>query len=257
MLMKREYETNENERNKRKSPNFFRLFRSFSFVSCSLFIFLPHLNLLIGYAQQLRETVIFRNDQSVYIVTWKRRGYHDRDLMAQLHRNLSERVRVEAGGRFDSNSNRRTLDRYQERTILDRASPYILPGEGADEELKMRIEEQFTKQRKFRLAGSLEKADYVLLVQGEYIFHYENRNSGGGGSFTLMREGQGPNALARVRAVAIPASVYQQRPGKVTKILDTAPWRGEEIGAMNYDRTFDEASAEKLIKRFHKEALKK
>jgi hypothetical protein len=253
--MKREYETNENGRNKRKKFGLFRLFRPFSFVSYSLFIFLPLLNPPIGYAQQASETGSFRNDQSVYIVTWKRRGYYDRDLMAQLHRNLSQRVRIEAGGRFDSN--RRTLDRYQERTILDRATPYILPGEWTDHELKMRIEEQFTKQKKFRLAESLDKADYVFLVQGEYVFHYDNRNSGGGNGLTSMREGHGPNALARVRAVAIPVLIYQQRPGRVTKILDTAPWRGEEIGAMNYDGTFDEASTEKLMKRFHKEALKK
>jgi hypothetical protein len=224
-------------------------------VPCLIFSFL--MIVIVGSAQQVHENGVFRNEQSLYIVTWKRRGYYDRDLMAQLHRNLSQRVKIEAGGRFGSNSNRRTLDRDQERTTLDRPSPYILPGEGTDNELKIRVEEQFTKQKKFRLADSLEKADYVFLVQGEYVFHHENRSSGGGNGLTSVHEGQGPNALARVRAVAIPASIYQQRPGKITRILDTALWRGEDLGAMNYDGTFDEASAERLIKRFHKETLKK
>lgn len=121
----------------------------------------------------------------------------------------------------------------------------------------MKIEEQFKRQKRLRLVDSAEKADVVFLVQGEYIFHGLTRIAGGGASFTSAVDENGPNALARLKAVAIPASEYQDRPSRLLKLLEIAPWRGEEIGAQNYDATFEEASAEKLIKRFHKEALKK
>ncbi|MBO0721532.1 MAG: hypothetical protein J2P41_11965, partial [Blastocatellia bacterium] len=128
-------------------------------------------------------------------------------------------------------------------------APFILPNEGSDEDLRERIEEQFRKQKKFRLVDTPEQADIVFLVQGDYIFSF------GPGSHPDNENG--PNALARLKAVAITASTYRERPSKMLKKLDTAPWRGEEVGSINYDANFEEASAEKLIKRFHKEALKK
>ncbi|MCI0337913.1 MAG: hypothetical protein L0226_10070 [Acidobacteria bacterium] len=213
---------------------------------------------LAGYAQQRSETDAFRSDQSVFIVTWKKRGYYDRDLMEKLHRNLSERARVQSSRQDNLNTGRPMLDRsHSERKTLDRPTPFILPGGGSDEELKMKVEEQFRKQKRLRLVDSAEKADLVFLVQGEYIFRAITRVTGGGGSFAIAGEENGPNALARLKAVAVPASDYQDRPSRLLKLMEIAPWRGEEIGAQNYDATFEEASAEKLVKRFHKEALKK
>jgi hypothetical protein len=206
------------------------------------------------YAQEKPD--IFRSDQSVFIVVWKKRGYYDRDLVDQLHRNASQKSRNRVARQVDAISGRITLGGSRaERVILDRPAPFILPGGGSDEDLQGRIEEQFRKQKKFKLVDTAEQADIVFLVQGDYIFNFGPRSSDG--VVRSASDENGPDALARLKAVAITAATYRDRPSKMIRKLDSAPWRGEEVGEINYDATFEEASAEKLVKRFHKEALKK
>jgi hypothetical protein len=208
-----------------------------------------------AYAQERPD--IFRSDQSVFILAWKKRGYYDRDLMDQLHRNTSQKSRNQVAKDVDAISGRITLGRSRaERVVLDRPAPFILPGGGSDEDLREKIEEQFRKQKKFKLVDAAEQADIVFLVQGDYIFSFGPRSSDGGSSNPASDE-NGPDALARLKAVAITAATYRDRPSKMIRKLDSAPWRGEEVGEVNYDASFEEASAEKLVKRFHKEALKK
>jgi hypothetical protein len=207
-----------------------------------------------AYAQEKPGT--FRNDQSVFILAWKKRGYYDRDLMDQLHRNTSQKSRDRISRDADVISgqitDRLTLGRTRaDRVVLDRPAPFILPAGGSDEDLREKIEEQFRKQKKFKLVDAVEDADIVFLVQGDYIFSFGPRSSDPAG------DGNGPDALARLKAVAITVATYRDRPSKMIRKLDSAPWRGQEVGEINYDATFEEASAEKLVKRFHKEALKK
>jgi hypothetical protein len=202
-----------------------------------------------AYAQERPET--FKNDQSVFIMAWKKRGYYDRDLMDQLHKNSSQKSRNQIAKQADAIAGRLTLGNSRmERATLDRPAPFILPAGGSDDDLREKIEEQFIKQKRFKLVAAPEEADIVFLVQGDYIFSFGPRSSD-------VNDASGPDALARLKAVAIKASTYRDRPSKMLRKLDTAPWRGEEVGVVNYDATFDEASAEKLVKRFHKEALKK
>jgi hypothetical protein len=199
---------------------------------------------------------IFRSEQSVFILAWKKRGYYDRDLMDQLHRNASQKSRDQIARQADAIADRMmdrlTLGRTRaERVVLDRPAPFILPAGGSDEDLREKIEEQFRKQKKFKLVAAAEEADIVFLVQGDYIFSF------GPSSSNPASDENGPNALARLKAVAITAATYRDRPSKMLRKLDSAPWRGEEVGEVKYDATFEEASTEKLVKRFHKEALKK
>jgi len=216
------------------------------FITVLLFLLLA--GDLAARAQQKAE--IFKSDQAVYVLAWKKRGYYDRDLMDQLHRNTSQKSRNQISKQAEAIAGRLTLGNTRmERTTLDRPAPFILPNEGSDENLREKIEEQFRKHKKFRLVDAPEQADIVFLVQGDYIFSF--------GPGSHANEDSGPDALARLKAVAITASTYRDRPSKMLKKLDTAPWRGEEVGVVNYDASFNEASAEKLIKRFHKEALKK
>ncbi len=215
---------------------------------------------LSGYLGQVANAQekpdIFRSDQSVFILAWKKRGYYDRDLMDQLHRHSSKKSRNQIATQADAISGRLTLGNTRmERVILDRPAPFILPGGGSDEELLEKIVEQFRKQKKLKLVDAAEQADIVFLVQGDYIFSFGSKSSDG--AITPANDDNGPNALARLKAVAITAATYRDRPSKMLRKLDTAPWRGEEVGEVNYDATFEEASAEKLVKRFHKEALKK
>ncbi|MCI0664062.1 MAG: hypothetical protein L0220_23650 [Acidobacteria bacterium] len=172
----------------------------------------------------------------------------------QLHRRLSKGTRVQAEKRLDATS-------QTDRPTLNRPTPFIVPGGDADEDLKLIIEDQFKKQKQFRIVDSAEKADIVYLVQGEYIFAFERRVPGGRNSVDIRRVGVEGEAdtLARLKAIAIPASAYRERPSKnnMKQMMDKAVWRGEETGAVYFNATFDEASAKNLIKRFHKEALKK
>jgi hypothetical protein len=212
-----------------------------------------------AYAQERAD--IFRSDQSVFILAWKKRGYYDRDLMDQLHRGTSQKSRNQIAKELDAISgqisDRITLGRSRaERVVLDRPAPFILPGGGSDEDLREKIQEQFRKQKKFKLVDAVEQADIVFLVQGDYIFSFGPRFSDRGSSSPASDE-NGPDALARLKAVAVTAATYRDRPSKMIRKLDSAPWRGEEVGEINYNATFEEASAEKLVKRFHKEALKK
>jgi hypothetical protein len=207
-----------------------------------------------AYSQERPD--VFRSDQSVFILAWKKRGYYDRDLMDQLHRNTSRKSRGQVAREADAISGRITLGRTRlERVTLDRPAPFILPNGGSDEDLQEKIEEQFRKQKKFKLVDAAEQADIVFLVQGDYIFSFGPRSSDG--RVAPANDENGPDALARLKAVAITAATYRDRPSKMIRKLDSAPWRGEEVGEINYDATFAEASAEKLVKRFHKEALKK
>jgi hypothetical protein len=218
----------------------------------SFLLVFPVVAHLPAYAQDKHE--VFKSEQSVFILAWKKRGYYDRDLMDQLHRNTSQKSKNQIAKGAEAIAGRLTLGNSRmERTVLDRPAPFILPG-GSDVELTERIEEQFRKQKRFKLVDAPEQADIVFLVQGDYIFSFGPRSSERSSS---VSDDGGPDALARLKAVAITAATYRDRPSKMLRKLDTAPWRGEEVGAVNYDATFDEASAEKLVKRFHKEALKK
>jgi hypothetical protein len=224
------------------------------FLSLLFFLMVLVIGGQAAYAQEKPD--IFRSDQSVFILAWKKRGYYDRDLMDQLHRKSSQKSRNqiarEADAIADRMTDRLTLGRSRaERVVLDRPAPFILPAGGSDEDLREKIEEQFRKQKKFKLVAAAEEADIVFLVQGDYIFSFGPRSS------NPASDENGPDALARLKAVAITATTYRDRPSKMLRKLDNAPWRGEEVGEVNYDATFEEASAEKLVKRFHKEALKK
>jgi hypothetical protein len=220
---------------------------------CGEFILVILMILMIGgQATYAQERPAFRSNQSIFILAWKKRGYYDRDLMDQLHRNTSQKKRDQIGRDADMISGRLTLGRTRaDRVILDRPAPFILPAGGSDEDLREKIGEQFRKQKKFRLVDALEEADIVFLVQGDYIFSFGPRSSAPTG------DDNGPDALARLKAVAITAATYRERPSRMLRKLEDAPWRGEEVGEINYDASFEEASAEKLVKRFHKEALKK
>jgi hypothetical protein len=231
-----------------KSPEFSGLFRLFS---RSLF-FLVFCCLTLS-AQQWSATRSITKNQAIYIVAVKKNGHSDPELILQLHRRLSKGVRAQAERRIDSTS-------QTERQTLNRPTPFIVPGLDADEDLKLIIEDQFTKQKQLRIVDSAEKADVVFLIQGEYIFAFERRVSGGRNSVDIRRVGIEGEAdtLARLKAIAIPASAYRERPSKnnMKQMLEKAAWRGEETGAIYFNATFDEASVKNLIKRFHKETLK-
>jgi hypothetical protein len=55
----------------------------------------------------------------------------------------------------------------------------------------------------------------------------------------------------------IPASVYRQAQNDYDKQFEAARWRGTDVGAIQRAAPILEASVEKLVKQFHKEALKK
>jgi hypothetical protein len=221
------------------------------------FLSLLFILVITGQAASAQEKPeVFRSEQSVFILAWKKRGYYDRDLMDQLHRNTSQKTRDQVASQADAISGRITLGRSRmERVTLDRPAPFILPSGGSDEDLQEKIEEQFRKQKKFKLVDAVEQADIVFLVQGDYVFNFGPRSSDKGA--TPANDENGPDALARLKAVAITAATYRDRPSKMLRKLDNAPWRGVEVGEVNYDASYEEASHEKLVKRFHKEALKK
>jgi hypothetical protein len=206
-------------------------------------------------AQQGSGSRSIAKHQAVYIVAVKKNGGTDTELMRQLHRRLSKGLKAQVNRRIDSSV-------QSERQTLERPVPFIVPGADADEDLKAIIEEQFIKQRKFRIVDSAEKADFVFLVQGEYIFAFERRVPGGRNSVALGRAGlQGEaDTLARLKAIAIPSSAYRERPSRnnMARMLQNAVWRGEETGYVRgFNVTFDEASPKNLIKRFHKDTLEK
>ncbi|MBO0799069.1 MAG: hypothetical protein J2P31_09625, partial [Blastocatellia bacterium] len=121
----------------------------------SLILFLILIVQLVGLAQEKAE--IFKNDQAVYVIAWKTRGYYDRDLMDQLHRNTSQKSRNQIAKQADAIAGRLTLGNARmERTTLDRPAPFLLPNERSDEDLREKIEEQFRKQKKFRLVDTPE-----------------------------------------------------------------------------------------------------
>jgi hypothetical protein len=223
----------------------------FRFFSSILFLlFCCNLSII---AQQGSGTGSFSKNQAIYVIAVKKNGHSDPELRLQLHRRLSKGVRLQAEKRIDSAN-------QTDRQTLNRPIPYIVPGGEADEDLKLIIEEHFRKLRQFRIVDAAEKADIVFIVQGEYIFAFERRVPGGRNSLDIRRVGAEGEAdtLARLKAIAIPASAYRERPSKnnMKQMLEKAAWRGEETGAIYFNATFDEASAKNLIKRFHKETLK-
>jgi hypothetical protein len=232
-----------------ESPGCWHPFRFFSFA----LFFLISGSLTLS-AQQWPVTRNVTKNQAIYIVAVKKNGHSDPELMLELHRRLSKGVRAQAARRIDSTS-------QTERQTLTRPTPFIVPGGDADENLKLVIEDHFRKQKQFRIVDQAEKADVVFIVQGEYIFAFERRVPGGRSSVDIRRVGANGEAdtLARLKAIAIPAMAYRERPSKnnMKQMMENAIWRGEETGAVYFNATFDEASPKNLIKRFHKETLKK
>src|SRR5262245_50871440 len=99
------------------------------FISLLVFLVVAHLP---AYAQDKHE--VFNSEQTVFILAWKKRGYYDRDLMDQLHRNTSQKSKNQIAKQAEAIAGRLTLGNTRmERTVLDRPAPFILPGGGSDE----------------------------------------------------------------------------------------------------------------------------
>jgi hypothetical protein len=200
--------------------------------------------------------------QSVYVIAVKSRAPRDRSVWENLNRNLPQ-VKI-AGGAGTASDKRATLDReVADRPTLERSTPVrrVLPP--SEPKLKKQIEDEFLKQKTFKLADSPETADFIFFASGDY-FHYEAMQHGNGASTVIGMIGPGDdnlelNALAKLSVGVIMASDYRQWQSDLSDLLKVAKWRTEAWGEFQRKREmrYEEPSLKKLIQEFHKQALKK
>ncbi len=211
----------------------------------------------------------FAANQSVYIIAVKSAVPHDPSIWMQLHRKTTQFPpgfgQPNASSQTNS-SGRATLERSPtERTTLERETPVrrVLPP--PEPKLKKLIEDEFLKQKKFKLADSPENADFVFFAQGEYIFSFVSLNNNGrGGGVVIGAAAQDDantelNTLARLNLAAIPASEYRQWNSDVTSLFEKAKWREVALGEFRREQSmkYEEPPTKKLVQQFHKQALKK
>ncbi len=211
----------------------------------------------------------FSANQSVYVIAVKSAVPRDANVWMQLHRKMTQFPpgfgQPNASSQTDS-SGRATLERSPtERTTLERETPIrrVLPP--PEPQLKKLIQDEFLKQKKFKLADSPENADFIFFAHGEYIFSFISPNGngrGGGGVIGAAAQDDANtelNTLARLNLAAIPASEYRQWNSDVASLFEKAKWREVALGEFRRDQTikFEEPPTKKLVQQFHKQALKK
>lgn len=208
----------------------------------------------------------FTANQSVYVIAVKSAAPRDATTWLMLRRNLPNVQAVTRNPAPNNSSDRTTLEKLlAERSTLERDVPIrrLLPP--VEPELQKLVEQEFLKQKKFKLADSPETADFVFFAHGEYVYAMFASNSRGGGSgFTTFSSRQSDNSmelntLAKLSVAAIPASDYRQWQSDVPHLFEKAKWRDELWGEIRQDsqRIYEEPSAKKLAQQFHKQALKK
>lgn len=206
----------------------------------------------------------FTPGQSVYIIAVKSPAPRDVTTWLMLRRNLPNVQAVTRNPAPNDSSDRATLEKLPaERATLERNVPIrrLLPP--VEPELQKLVEQEFLKQKKFKLADSPETADFVFFAHGEYVFSVF-ASHGGGYTGSVAVSGQGDtsvelNTLAKLSVAAIPASDYRQWQSDVPHLFEKAKWRDELWGEIRQasQRIYEEPSAKKLVQQFHKQALKK
>lgn len=208
----------------------------------------------------------FAANQSVYVIAVKTPVPQDPSVWMQLHRNNTRPpgfIHTPASSQNDSK--RATLERApEERTTLERETPLRRALPPAEPQLKKLVEEEFLKQKKFRLADSPETADFIFFAHGEYTFSFIQTNGRGGSVVLFGASGQGDtsmelNTLARLNLAAIPAAEYRQWKSDIADLFEKAKWREVAWGEVrsNPQFSYQEPPTKKLIQQFHKQALKK
>lgn len=208
----------------------------------------------------------FAANQSVYVIAVKTPVPQDPSIWMQLHRNNTRPpgfIHTPASSQNDSG--RATLERTpEERTTLERETPLRRALPPTEPQLKKLIEEEFLKQKKFRLANSPETADFIFFAHGEYSFSFIQANGRGGGVVLFGAPRQDDtkmelNTLARLNLAAIPAAEYRKWKSDVASLFEKAKWREVSLGEIRSDPqpSYQGPPTKKLVQQFHKQALKK
>jgi len=219
------------------------------------------LTVLSAFAHQQPDAADFpfKPGQSVYVIAVKSRAPRDRTVWQNLSRNMPK---TRQAGTLPSSANdkRATIERGNaDRLTLDRQPEHrILPPE--EPNLKKRIEDEFLKQKSFKLAESPETADLVFFAHGEY-FHYESmRQESAVALIGMIGPGDDNlelNAIAKLTVACVTASDYRQWQSDIPQLLEKAKWQVEAWGEFHIGAHYEEPSVKKLIQQFHKQTLKK
>lgn len=176
-------------------------------------------------------------------------------------------------------TDRPTLDRpLPKRPTLD-PEPVAMPAWTVtpDPDIKRKVEEEFQKQKKFKIAASAEAADFILWL---LVLPVPEVMMTGGGIFGSPSKND--YTLRAVLALAMPPKVYHQKrqefqqltvaafgntadavfqkQQQVRVLMKDLPWRGIALGTgrgMTLQGGQQGISLQNLIACFHKEALKK
>jgi len=128
--------------------------------------------------------------------------------------------------------------------------------------LKAKIEEEFKKQKKFKLAASADSADFVFFAFSSYP------NSilavGGSGIIHAWRgydDSPYTSEAVKVLSFALPTSAYRQIRKDVVELSDAAQWQGYAnsitLPAFIKGNPAQQGAAKVLVGKFHEEVLKK
>lgn len=222
----------------------------------------------VAAQQPVAQEFSFAANQSVYVIAVKSPAPQDQYTWLQLRRNLpnAQVANVPTGTWGNDTNNRTTLEKSPtERPTLERETPLRRSLPPIEPQLKKLIEEEFLKQKKFKLADSPQTADFIFFAHGEYVFSFfvgGGKSSGGTG--VVIMSGQGDtnmelNTLAKLSLAAIPVSDYRHWQSDVASLFEKAKWRETVWGEIRRDlhTHYEEPPTKKLVQQFHKQVLKK
>lgn len=132
-----------------------------------------------------------------------------------------------------------------------------------DPEIKSRIQAAFAKQKRYRVAATLEEADYVFLAEATFgtivsaDLHRTADEEAARTRFLYDHLGErpvpdeygrlgvddaAPNTMVSIVAMAVPAEAYRRIAGDSVALLKARVWEGAHIGV-----NFEDASPEDLV----------
>ncbi len=108
--------------------------------------------------------------------------------------------------------------------ISENKQTTILTRFGEDAGVRETVENEFKRNRAFRIVKSLDEADIVFHVCSSYFGEF-------GSKIILKGKYFLPSTRIAARALAIPASIYQPLDGPSPKLTDSAIWKADTLNS--------------------------
>jgi len=198
----------------------------------------------------------FEAGQSIYVIAVKTSGRAERAIWDRFFPDLTqlacgEVVRFQFVGQP-------SVSRLQLAPTLERSAMGQTPLISTDPILQSEIQKAVKKQKKFKLAETLDAADFVLIAFAKYPFaQLTMQGKQVISAWRSYEDSPYSPASVLVLAFVLSEDAYSQTGTGVRELSDVALWQGyTQVDNHRCTRTAQADAANELMKRFHKQVRK-